>query len=132
VASSRVPKRVLVVDDDEGLLDLMKLILQRAGFEPILASSGSQGLRLFSEHQPDLAIIDVAMPEMDGFQLVEEIARQQAETEQRIPIIMLSAHGQEHLMQRGYTLGVDVYLIKPVPSRNMIECIDLLLRRQSA
>jgi DNA-binding response OmpR family regulator len=129
VASSQVPKRVLVVDDDEGLLDLMKLILRRAGFEAILASSGSQGLRLFSESRPDLAIVDVAMPEMDGFQLVEEIARQQVETEQRIPIIMLSAHGQEHLMQRGYTLGVDMYLIKPVPSRSMIECINKLLER---
>jgi DNA-binding response OmpR family regulator len=118
---------VLVVDDDEGLLHLMKLVLRRAGLEAIMASSGSEALDLFTEQQPDLAIIDVAMPGMDGFQLVEEITRRRCGAERGIPIVMLSAHGREDLVQRGYDLGIDLYLVKPVPPRDIIGCVTSLL-----
>lgn len=127
MASSQIPKRVLVVDDDEGLLHLMKLVLRRAGLEAIMASSGSEALDLFTEQQPDLAIIDVAMPGMDGFQLVEEIARRRSGAERSMPIVMLSAHGHNDLVQRGYDLGIDLYLVKPVPPRDIIGCINSLL-----
>lgn len=99
---------VLLIDDDQILLELLADHLENAGFQALRADAGVKGLALARDKQPQLVILDVMMPGMDGWTVC-----QQLRTESNVPIIMLTAKGQEVDKLRGFRLGVDDYVTKP-------------------
>lgn len=125
------PKRILVVDDDPNILKLMEIMLSRAKFEVIRALGGDLGLRRFQDDAPDLAIIDIAMPGIDGYELIERIRKAEKDKDvaqdERMPIIILSAHEQNVMRDYADELGVDLYLIKPVKPTDLMKHIEKLM-----
>ncbi len=100
--------RLLVIDDDTALVELLQSYLTTQGYEVITAANGRQGLRRFYEFRPDLVILDVTMPEMDGWETLRRL-RELSD----VPIIMLTVRSEEVDVLRGFTLGADDYVTKP-------------------
>jgi two-component system KDP operon response regulator KdpE len=119
-----MPERILVVDDDEDTTSLVKMILEREGFQALIAHSGPDAMRLLFEHRPDAVLLDVMMPEMDGFEAARRI-RQVA----NIPILMLTAKVMEEDAVRGLSLGADDYIRKPFHPQELIARLRAQLRR---
>ncbi|MEK6587518.1 MAG: response regulator transcription factor [Chloroflexota bacterium] len=118
------PRRVLVVDDEPRLIHFIRLNLEHDGFEVIEATSGSQALTAMRDRLPDLILLDVMMPDLDGFetlQLIREIST--------VPVIMLTAKGEEEDRVRGLELGADDYIAKPFSPREMVSRVKAVLRR---
>ena len=99
---------ILIIDDDKTLLSLLAEYLKNAGYHPMTAANGLAGLRDFDQHSPDLVILDVMMPGMDGWEVCERLRNKSI-----VPIIMLTAKGEEIDKLRGFRLGVDDYVTKP-------------------
>ena len=118
--------RILIIDDDRTILEMLQIALVRADFETLLATDGDIGLRLFRDEQPDLVIIDVAMPGMDGYDVVERI-RKGEPPDQPTPIIMLTAHNQSVMRNYASELGADLYLAKPIAPKELVDHIHRLL-----
>jgi two-component system KDP operon response regulator KdpE len=119
---------ILVIDDDATLLGLLAQHLSRAEYQVITAVSGSKGLQTFYDHHPDLVILDVMMPNMDGWEVCERI-RENSD----VPIIMLTAKEEEQDRLRGFRLGVDDYVIKPFSFAELIARVGaVLIRSQRA
>jgi two-component system response regulator RegX3 len=116
--------KILVVDDEPALVEMLSEWLVKGGYEVIPARDGLTGLRAFFKHQPDLVILDVAMPAMTGFELCQRIREVSP-----IPIIMLTAKAQELDKVRGLTQGADDYLVKPIGRQELLARIGALLRR---
>ena len=119
--------RILVADDEPNQLELLTFNLVQAGFEVIRAEDGQQALDLIEEHRPDLAIIDWMMPYLSGIDVCRTL-RVRSETK-RLPIIILSARGEEGDRTRGLDIGADDYISKPFSPREMISRVRALLRR---
>lgn len=117
-------EKILVVDDESTVTDLIKEVLEEADYTIFTALDGLSGLRAFFRHQPDLAIIDIMMPSMDGWELCSRI-REVSE----IPVIILSAKGQEMDKVRGLATGADEYLVKPVGNKELVARVESALRR---
>jgi len=115
---------ILVIDDDTGLLRLLQLGLEREGFSVITASGGKEGLRQAYQSRPDLVILDVMMPDIDGWTTCQRL-REMSDT----PIIMLTAKGGEKDVLRGLVLGADDYVAKPCSFDELKARIHALLRR---
>src|SRR5712692_2326280 len=103
-------KRILLVEDEHSLRQVMKFQLCEAGYETMLAENGLQGYELFTEHQPDLVITDLAMPEMDGLELIRRIKAISPEA----PVILITAHGEVQTAVAAMKLGAEDYLTKPI------------------
>ena len=116
--------RVLVVDDDVKVVEILKLYLNRDGCEVITAYNGVDGLRLAREKHPDLIVLDILLPELDGFQVCREIRR-----ESDVPIIMLTARVDEQDRIAGLDLGADDYVPKPFSPRELAARVRAVLRR---
>ncbi len=115
---------VLVIDDDATLLGLLAQHLSRATYHVITAVSGTAGLQMFYDHNPDLVILDIMMPKMNGW-AVCELIRETSD----IPIIMLTAKGEEQDRLRGFRLGVDDYVVKPFSSAELVARVGAILAR---
>ena len=115
---------VLVIDDDATLLGLLAEHLSRASYHVITAASGTAGLQTFYDHHPDLVILDVMMPRMDGWAVCERI-RERSD----VPIIMLTAKGEEQDRLRGFHLGVDDYVVKPFSFAELVARVGAILAR---
>jgi two-component system KDP operon response regulator KdpE len=118
------PRRVLVVDDEPRMIHFIHLNLDHDGYEVIEATSGSEALELLRDRMPDLILLDVMMPDMDGFetlQLLREIST--------VPVIMLTAKGEEEDRIRGLELGADDYITKPFSPREMVSRVRAVIRR---
>jgi two-component system KDP operon response regulator KdpE len=115
---------VLVIDDDTTLNGLIAEYLEKAGYRSVTASSGLTGLQAFYEHHPDLVVLDVMMPKMDGWKVCERI-REVFD----VPLIMLTAKGEECDRLRGFQLGVDDYVIKPFSFAELTARIKVILAR---
>lgn len=116
--------KILIIDDDPKLNDLLNSYLQKFGFESISAIHPHEGLKLVDSEKPDLVILDVMMPDMDGFEVCKEIRK-----ENNIPIIMLTARGELTDKVVGLELGADDYLSKPFEPRELVARIQTVLRR---
>jgi DNA-binding response OmpR family regulator len=116
--------KVLVVDDDRVLAELVAFSLRREGFEVIQASDGEAALRRWAGEEPDIIVLDVNMPRLDGFAVCRRI-RAQANT----PIILLTVRGEEDDIVRGLGLGADDYIPKPFSPRQLVARIHAVLRR---
>jgi DNA-binding response OmpR family regulator len=116
--------KALVVDDDRVLADLVAFALRRAGFDVIQAHDGEAGLRRWAEDDPDLVVLDVNLPRLDGFTVCRRI-RAQANT----PIILLTVRGEEDDLVRGLEWGADDYITKPFSPRQLVARAQAVLRR---
>jgi DNA-binding response OmpR family regulator len=116
--------KALVVDDDRVLADLAAFTLRRDGFEVIQAHDGEMALRRWADEQPDLVILDLNMPRLDGFAVCQRI-REQSD----IPIILLTVRGEEDDIVRGLALGADDYMVKPFSPRQLVARAQAVLRR---
>jgi len=118
--------RVLVVEDDPDILDLVTAIVDRAGHTARTAADGAAGLREFFNWRPDLVILDISMPEHDGWTVLERI-RELSEA----PVLMLTARSAELDKVRGLRSGADDYMVKPFGPQELLARIEALLRRAS-
>ncbi len=119
-------QRILVVEDDLDIQELLKNFLQEAGYEVILASDGTEALSIFSSSQSDLVLLDVMLPKIDGFAVCELIRKQS-----QVPVIMLTALSGEEEQILGLDLQVDDYITKPFSMPILIRKIAAVLRRSS-
>ncbi len=118
-------KRVLVVDDEPNIVMSLEFLMKRAGFEVQVARNGREALAALEGAPPDLLLLDVMMPELDGYEVCERI-RQRPEWN-ATKIIMLTARGRDAERQRGLALGADRYVTKPFSTRELVEQAKQLL-----
>jgi DNA-binding response OmpR family regulator len=118
--------RVLVVDDDDDIRNLVRTLVERTGAVVRDAANGRDGLREFHGWRPDLVVLDVNMPEMDGWSVLERI-RDMSD----VPVLMLTARGDELERVRGLQAGADDYVVKPFGRQELVARIQALLRRAS-
>lgn len=116
--------KLLIIDDDRSIAELLRLYLEKEGFTCLTAENGKIGLELFKSENPDLIILDVMMPEMDGWQVCREVRKNS-----NIPIIMLTAKGETFDKVLGLELGADDYMVKPFETKELIARIKAVLRR---
>lgn len=115
---------ILVVDDDKHIRDLVKIHLREAGFNVVEAENGEKALEVLSEIHCDLAVVDIMMPLMDGYELTEDIR-----DFYDFPIILLTAKDQIEDKEKGFLAGTDDYLVKPFEPRELLYRVRALLRR---
>ena len=116
---------VLVADDDEDILQLLSFRLERAGYEIVQARSGDEALRLALELVPALAVLDVMMPGLNGYEVTRELRRNQATS--TTPVILLTAKAQATDVARGLAAGAEDYVTKPFDARDLADRVDRLL-----
>ena len=116
--------KALVVDDDQVLADVVAFTLRREGFEVLLAHDGEAALRRWADEQPDLVVLDVNLPKLDGFAVCRQI-RAQADT----PIILLTVREDEDDIVRGLQIGADDYITKPFSPRQLVARAQAVIRR---
>ncbi len=116
--------KVLVVDDDVNICELLRLYIEKDGYAVALANDGETAVKTFSEFKPDIVLLDVMLPKMDGWQVCREI-RKIAET----PIIMVTAKGETFDKVLGLELGADDYVVKPFDTKEIMARIKAILRR---
>lgn len=119
---------VLVADDDRDILDLLAFRLGRAGYEVVSASDGEEALRLAVERKPDLAVLDVMMPKLDGYEVTRRMRAD--ESTKRIPVILLTARVQEHDVARGFEVGADDYMKKPFSPAELRARVQAIIGRR--
>ena len=119
-------KKVLVIDDEKSIRDIIGEYLTEEGFEFVEAPDGIRGLEIFRSVSPDLVILDVMMPKMDGWKVCREIR-----SESVTPVIMLTARGEEYDKLFGFELGADDYMVKPFSPRELIARVKAVLSRGS-
>ncbi|KGM97642.1 XRE family transcriptional regulator [Clostridium novyi A str. 4552] len=117
--------KILLVDDEESLLNLVKINLMFENYEVITAECGKDAIELFQTQSPDLVVLDLMLPDIDGFQVIHEIQ----EINNEIPIVVLSAKNQINDRLLGLQLGADDYITKPFDSRELILRIRAISRR---
>jgi DNA-binding response OmpR family regulator len=115
---------VLVVDDDIRMLRMMKRIMELEGFHTIAASSGEASLKLFEKESPDLVLLDIMMPDMDGYSVCQRIREFS-----KIPIIMVTAKGNDKEKVEGLDIGADDYITKPFSTNELAARVRAVLRR---
>lgn len=116
--------KILVVDDDKNICDLLRMYLEKEGYEVKTASDGVEGVTAFRMYEPDLVLLDIMMPKKDGWQVCREI-RQNS----KVPIIMLTAKSEERDELLGFDLGVDEYISKPFSPKILVARVEAILRR---
>jgi len=118
-----VPKKILVVDDEKHIVRLVQANLDRAGYTVVTANDGKEALQKVADENPDLVVLDVMMPYMDGFEVLQNLRRNPSTRD--IPVIMLTAKAQDADVFKGWQSGVDCYLTKPF---NPMELLSFVKR----
>ena len=116
--------KILIADDDRNIVELLRLYIEKEGYTTIIAYDGKQAISSFKNENPDLVVLDVMMPEADGWQVCKEIRKTSD-----IPIIMLTAKGETFDKVLGLELGADDYMVKPFDTKELIARIKAVLRR---
>jgi DNA-binding response OmpR family regulator len=117
-------RRILVVDDEERMVRFIRMNLEHDGFQVSEAFSGKQAIQKLRDVTPDLVLLDIMMPDLDGFEVLETIREISS-----VPVIMLTAKGEEDDRVRGLELGADDYITKPFSPREMVSRVKAVLRR---
>lgn len=119
--------KILVVDDDRNICELLRLYIEKEGYDIEIANDGREALAKFKEVQPDLIMLDIMLPILDGLQVCREIRKTS-----QVPIIMLTAKGEVFDKVLGLELGADDYVVKPFEAKEIIARIKAVLRRTGA
>jgi len=117
-------EKILVVDDDNNICELLRLYLTKEGYQVTTANDGEEGLAQFSAVKPDMVLLDVMMPKLDGLEVCRRIRRQG-----NTPVMMLTAKGETFDKVLGLELGADDYMVKPFDSKEVVARIKAVLRR---
>ena len=117
-------QKVLVVEDDINIAELLRLYLQKDGFEVSHAADGGKAVEMAKEIQPDLVLLDIMLPVMDGWQVCRELRKTM-----KMPIIMLTAKGETEDKVSGLEMGADDYIVKPFEVLELLARVDVVLRR---
>ena len=117
-------KTILIIDDEDRMREMLKAILETRGYSTFGASTGDEGLRAFRAMRPDMVILDVMMPVMDGFETLSEIRKSSS-----CPVIMLTAKGEDYDQVEGLEKGADDYITKPFTPMVLLSRIEAVLRR---
>lgn len=117
-------QKILIVDDDENIAELISLYLMKEFFDTMIVHDGLEALTAFDQYQPNLVLLDLMLPGIDGYQVCREIR-----TKSNTPIIMLSAKGEVFDKVLGLELGADDYVIKPFDSKELVARVKAVLRR---
>ena len=120
-------EKILVVDDDTNICELLRLYLEKDGYEVSMANDGATAVKKFQEENPDLMILDIMLPELDGWQVCREVRKFSDK-----PIIMLTAKGETFDKVLGLELGADDYVTKPFDAKEVLARIRAVLRRTSS
>ena len=118
--------KILLADDEDNLREAVTIILQRAGYEVVVAADGTQAVERFVRERPDLVILDVMMPWMDGYQACERIRVISSD----VPVLMLTAKGDIVDKKIGFHAGADDYMVKPFNDEELLLRVEALLRRR--
>ena len=119
---------VLAADDDEDILELITFRLERSGYKVIQARDGEQAWQLAIEAKPDMAVLDVMMPKLDGFELTRRLRAEPVTS--RMPIILLTARAQDSDVQEGFEAGADDYIRKPFSPQELRARVQAILGRR--
>lgn len=122
--------RVLAVDDEEDIVELVRYNLEREGFETLSAFSGKEALEVISKKRPDLIVLDLMLPDVDGLEITRRLKRD--DNLKDIPIVMLTAKGEEADVVVGLELGADDYIVKPFSPRILVARVRSVLRRRAS
>ena len=120
-----MPETILVVDDDPDIARFVEVNLRSAGYDVAVAGDGEEALERAGELRPDLVLLDVMLPELDGFSVCRELRASGNE----LPVLMLTAKGSEEDVLRGFELGADDYVCKPFSVRELLARVEALLKR---
>jgi DNA-binding response OmpR family regulator len=120
---------VLVADDDQDILQLVAFRLERAGYRVITVADGQQALAAAQQHRPDLAVLDVMMPGLNGYEVTRRLREDEAT--RAIPVILLTARVQDADVSRGFEAGADDYLRKPFSPQELRSRVQAILARRS-
>jgi DNA-binding response OmpR family regulator len=118
-------KRVLIIDDEPNIVISLEFLLKRAGLEVRVARDGEAGLAKLRELLPDLVVLDVMMPKLDGFEVLKAVRADPAIAD--IPVLMLTAKSREAEQQRGLGLGANAYMAKPFSTHELVDQVMALL-----
>ena len=116
--------KILIVDDDTNICELLRLYIAKEGFEASIANDGETALKMFDSVSPDLILLDIMLPGLDGWQVCRELRKKSS-----VPIIMLTAKGEVFDKVLGLELGADDYLVKPFETKEVVARINAVLRR---
>ncbi len=122
-----MPTKILVIDDDVAVTDLLTLLLKSQGFEVAATNNSGAGLNMIRENPPDLVVLDLMMPDVDGWEVCREVR-----TFSQVPIIILSALNDPSMIASVLDAGADDYLTKPTPSRVLVAHINRLVKRNGS
>lgn len=117
-------RKILVADDDKNIAELLRLYLEKEGYAVVMAFDGEEAVMKFGPENPDLVLLDIMMPKLDGWQVLREIRKKS-----NCPIIMLTAKGETFDKVLGLELGADDYVVKPFDSKEIVARIKAVLRR---
>ena len=117
-------KKVLIVEDDSNIAELLNLYLEKEGFEPLVAKDGGKGVEQFRAFQPDLVLLDIMLPVMDGWSVLKKIRESS-----KVPVIMLTAKGETSDKVTGLKQGADDYITKPFEMKEVLARVEAVLRR---
>ena len=120
--------RVLVIEDDSGVAHVLRLLLEGRGHEVIVAEDGSRGLALAQRQQPNVIMLDLMMPIMDGFATLEALGQTSRTSD--IPVLVVTAMHQEQVEQRCYSMGAAAYISKPFDADMLVGLVEELLQRR--
>lgn len=120
-------QKVLVVDDEQSIVTLLKYNIEQSGYQVIVAHDGAQAIEKVNEEKPDLVVLDVMLPEMDGIEVCKTIRSEK----NQVPILMLTAKDDEFDRVLGLELGADDYMTKPFSPREVVARVKAILRRVS-
>ena len=119
-------QKVMIVDDDKNICELLRLYFEKEGFKTAIANDGQTALDISKTEKPDLILLDIMMPGLDGWQVLREIRKYS-----EVPIIMLSAKGETFDKVLGLELGADDYIVKPFDSKEVVARVKAVLRRST-
>jgi len=118
-------EKVLIVDDDKEITMLLEFIMKKEGYSTLVAHNGEDGVKISLEEKPDILLLDLMMPGIDGFQVCEKLKSE--ESTRGIPIIMLTALGMGKDFEKGLESGADWYITKPFESNHLVKRVRYLL-----
>lgn len=119
-------QHILIADDNRDITDILSTYSKMEGFEPIVASDGEEAIRLFTEYNPEVVLLDVMMPKEDGYEVCRKIR-----SKSDVPVILITARGEDFDKIMGLDIGADDYIVKPFSPREVMARVRAVLRRMT-
>jgi DNA-binding response OmpR family regulator len=122
---NKIPYKILLVDDDPNILISLEFLMRKSGYDVLIARNGSEALELLNDTVPDLTLLDIMMPDVDGYQICKHI--KSSKKLKHSKVVFMSAKTKESDIQKGYNLGADLYITKPFATKELVKKISELL-----